>query len=98
VKDRQRKSLGSKLLPLASAVRCFRETKAICPNAPLKVIYFNWFTLKNIDILSTINSKVMEELFVGCKGRMEKNIRAKGAKVGDGALRRASQQRNTVSW
>lgn len=63
---------GRSCRPLASALRCCRETKAMCPNAHLKVIYFNWFTLKSISILSIINSKLMEELFEGCKGRMEK--------------------------
>lgn len=62
----------------------------------MNVIYFNWFTLKNIGILSIINSKMMEELFAGCKGRMENN-QSQRSESGDGAFQRVSQQGNAIS-
>lgn len=84
---------GRSCRPLASVVRCFRETKAICPDAHWNVIYFNWFTLKTIGTLSIIKSKMMEEFFAGCNGRMENHESQRE----NGAFRRASQQGNAIS-
>lgn len=80
-------------MPAGKCCEMLQGNQSDMPECPLNVIYFNWFTHKNIGILFIINSKMMEELFTRSKSRTE-NHQSQRSKRGDEAFQRLFQQGN----